>query len=399
MRELRHVLLRDLLTDSQNGLSKRNGDEGVLTPVLRLSDIFNGEINETNPREISLTSSEIQKYGLTAGDLVCIRVNGSKGLVGRVVPFRSKRKWAYCDHFIRLRPRHDIVDSRYVAHYLQTKVVRRHIELNMVSSAGQNTVSQGTMLNVVVPLPSLVEQRRTVEEIEKQFSRIDEAVATLQRVKASLQRYHAAVVDGAVANWPLIPLGDLLREPLRNGHSAKASSDGNGLRVFTLSAVTYGDFSERNTKKTVADPRKVAELWAQPGDIYIERSNTPDLVGTARLYRGPVDFAFIPDLLIRVRLIETTFPEYVELALQTGAARRYFKARAQGISGTMPKIDQSAVAAFPVPLPPRVEQRRIVAEIDRRLSIVREVGAEVDANLKRARSLRQAILSKAFSLD
>ena len=41
--------------------------------------------------------------------------------------------------------------------------------------------------------------------------------------------------------------------------------------------------------------------------------------------------------------------------------------------------------------------REIVAEIDRRLSIVREVEAEVDANLKRAQSLQQAILAKAFS--
>lgn len=51
---------------------------------------------------------------------------------------------------------------------------------------------------------------------------------------------------------------------------------------------------------------------------------------------------------------------------------------------------------LPLPLPPRAEQDRIVAEVDRRLSIVREVEAEVDANLKRAQALRQAVLAKAF---
>ena len=49
-----------------------------------------------------------------------------------------------------------------------------------------------------------------------------------------------------------------------------------------------------------------------------------------------------------------------------------------------------------LPIPPVAEQHRIVAEVDRRLSIVREVEAEVDANLKRAQALRQAVLSKAF---
>jgi type I restriction enzyme, S subunit len=58
----------------------------------------------------------------------------------------------------------------------------------------------------------------------------------------------------------------------------------------------------------------------------------------------------------------------------------------------------SQLESFPFPLPPLVEQRRIVAEVDRRLSIIREVEAEVDANLKRAQALRQAVLSKAFGV-
>ena len=44
-----------------------------------------------------------------------------------------------------------------------------------------------------------------------------------------------------------------------------------------------------------------------------------------------------------------------------------------------------------------VEQHRIVAEVDRRKSIAREVEAEVDANLKRAQALRQAVLARAFA--
>jgi type I restriction enzyme S subunit len=49
-------------------------------------------------------------------------------------------------------------------------------------------------------------------------------------------------------------------------------------------------------------------------------------------------------------------------------------------------------------LPPLAEQARIVAEVDRHLSIIREIEAEVDANLKRAQALRQATLAKAFGI-
>jgi type I restriction enzyme S subunit len=61
------------------------------------------------------------------------------------------------------------------------------------------------------------------------------------------------------------------------------------------------------------------------------------------------------------------------------------------------KIAQPQVASIRIPLPPAPERERIVAEVDRRLSIVREVEAEIDANLKRAQALRQAVLARAFA--
>ena len=50
-----------------------------------------------------------------------------------------------------------------------------------------------------------------------------------------------------------------------------------------------------------------------------------------------------------------------------------------------------------IPLPSLAEQKRIVAEVDRRLSLVREVEAQVEANSRRSDRLRQSILAEAFS--
>ena len=48
---------------------------------------------------------------------------------------------------------------------------------------------------------------------------------------------------------------------------------------------------------------------------------------------------------------------------------------------------------MPIPLPPIAEQRRIVSEVERRLSVVQQA----EASLARAERLRQSILKQAFS--
>jgi type I restriction enzyme, S subunit len=50
-----------------------------------------------------------------------------------------------------------------------------------------------------------------------------------------------------------------------------------------------------------------------------------------------------------------------------------------------------------IPLPPLAERTRIVAEVERRLSVVEELETAVSANLQRANRLRQSILQKAFT--
>ncbi len=185
------------------------------------------------------------------------------------------------------------------------------------------------------------------------------------------------------------PLSSFLREPLRNGHSATASADPNGIRTLTLTAVTVGDFSERNTKITSADAHRVKDLWLEPGDILIQRSNAPELVGTSRLYRGDRNYAIFPDLMIRVRLSDEADPRFVELVLQSQPLRQYFKGRAKGMSGSMPKIDQETISEAPIPHFHIDDQRRIVAEIEKQFTRL-EAGVaalrRVQANLKRYRA-------------
>lgn len=61
-----------------------------------------------------------------------------------------------------------------------------------------------------------------------------------------------------------------------------------------------------------------------------------------------------------------------------------------------PHFNIGAMKQTPLPLPPLDEQRQIVAEVERRLSVADAIEVEVEHSLKRAARLRQAILKKAF---
>jgi len=73
---------------------------------------------------------------------------------------------------------------------------------NQLESIGSGTTVKGIRLeqlrSLAFPLAPTNEQKRIVAEIEKQFSRLDEAVENLKRVKANLKRYKAAVLKAAV---------------------------------------------------------------------------------------------------------------------------------------------------------------------------------------------------------
>ena len=62
-------------------------------------------------------------------------------------------------------------------------------------------------------------------------------------------------------------------------------------------------------------------------------------------------------------------------------------------------VNGTKLKALVVPIPTIAEQHRIVAEVDRRLSVIEEIEATVAANLKRAERLRHSALAAAFQTD
>lgn len=162
--------------------------------------------------------------------------------------------------------------------------------------------------------------------------------------------------------------------------------------------MTLGDFDPKYTKMTIADPDRVANLWLQPGDILVERSNTAELVGTVAFYDGPTDWAIFPDLLIRARVNEEVArPQFVAAAMSSERSHRWLRSRAKGLAGSMPKIDQGTIGALTIPSPALRDQDAVLVSLAEAASTAARLSSEVGNARRRADALRNVLLQAAIS--
>ncbi len=89
---------------------------------------------------------------------------------------------------------HELIEPRYVVFYMgQVVSIFKHIGRGTTISG----VTKKQLSELEFLLPPRKEQGRIVAEIEKQFTRLDDAVAALKRVQANLKRYRASILKAA----------------------------------------------------------------------------------------------------------------------------------------------------------------------------------------------------------
>jgi type I restriction enzyme S subunit len=99
--------------------------------------------------------------------------------------------------------------------------------------------------------------------------------------------------------------------------------------------------------------------------------------------------------LIKVRFNPVELGNFVLYWLLSNGGRSQITIVASSTSGLY-TLSLSKVAVLAVPLPPLLEQKRIIEKIERRLSVADEIEKELDQALVRSGRLRQAVLKSAF---
>lgn len=140
-------------------------------------------------------------------------------------------------------------------------------------------------------------------------------------------------------------------------------------------------FHERNRRMV---PRANDVLFSREGA----------LLGIAVAVPEDLQFCLGQRMMV-FRLAPGVSAKYFESVLNSNVFRNQYKSEITGTAS--PHLNIRDIRRFGVPLPPLAEQLRIVAEVERRLSVVAAVESVVATNLARAARLRQSILQRAFT--
>lgn len=190
--------------------------------------------------------------------------------------------------------------------------------------------------------------------------------------------------------WRVVRLGDLVQsiEAGQNFKCEERPPRGDEVGVIKVSAVTWGEYDEEESK-TCTDPSRVdPRRIVTAGDFLFSRANTLELVGACVIATRVTRRLMLSDKILRLRL-HSVEPKWLLYVLRSCYGRAEMERLATGNQLSMRNISQESIRRLRVPLPPPVEQRRIVAAIEEHLSDL-DAGVaslkRVQANLKRYRA-------------
>lgn len=411
-----------------NGFAFRSShfsrDEGV--PLLRIRDVtkdstearYNGEFDSKY-----LVERDQLVVGMD-GDFNSALWSGPTALLNQRV--------------CRIDPDERFYDKRFLSYALPGYLAAIH---SRTSSVTVKHLSSKTVAKIPLPLPPLEEQRQIVAELEKHFTRLDAAVAALKRAQANLERYRASILQEA-CEGRLVPTEHTLaalekrsyepakvflarvigfEEPRETEHPqhppgwawvrlrdiaqiqgglAKGKRRKSGIRTepvpyLRVANVQRGFLDLSDVREIQATRGEIEQLRLREGDLLFTEGGDRDKLGRGWIWSNEVESCIHQNHIFRARLLtEAISPKFVSWYANT-MGRTYFEQQGKQTTN-LASISLSKLRDLPLAIPPEREQKRIVVELERQLSILDQVSLEIEGELGRAAALRKAILKRAF---
>lgn len=414
MSEWKKVKIGDFLTEREG---RYKPDDSKITKYKRLDKIdFSGTIH------ISDKPTKTDMIIVHPGDLVISGINVAKGAVA---VYQGDEPVCATIHYSSYTFDSSKVDLDYFKYFVKSPAFIAALQ-KQVKGGIKTEIKPKHLLPLEISIPDLLTQQRILKKISLQLQKTEQLSVEIESQKRYIKQLRQNIMQEAIEgkltvdwrkqnpvqkgnpdydaealfeqiqkeraykekqigvspitdeekpfeipnSWKWVRLGEIIKEPPRNGYSPKAVDFETSIKTLKLGAITYGVFAPNEYKYINEEIPKDAYCWLQNGDFLIERSNSIEYVGICAIYTGKDNEFMYPDLLMRFRTQDILSKQYIHTALISPFNRSYFMSKAKGAQKTMPKINQECVVNTMIPLPPLKEQEEIVSTVETLLAKV-----------------------------
>ena len=192
-----HIKLRQL-GSLKNGLNFSHSDDVANIKFLGVGcfkdNMILSEVDDFADEHIDFEISE--EYLLSNGDIVFVRSNGSKELVGRSIMVENiDYPVTFSGFCIRFRNMHtELVDNRFLLYYFRTTHFKQSLLKYSNDSTNINNLNQEMLNAIRINAPVIAEQKLLVKKMEDQIFVFDSLITEKESLINDLEAYKKSLI-------------------------------------------------------------------------------------------------------------------------------------------------------------------------------------------------------------
>lgn len=185
------------VADMKNGLNFNVVPNGKTLKFLGIGDFKDHYVLDSEEMfsDILVNDEITNEYMLQSGDIIFVRSNGSKELVGRAVMVENVTfPLSYSGFCIRFRNlRTDILNSKYLLYFFRSPYFRKQLEKYSQGSNITN-INQVLLSQISIIIPPFEVQLMAIRKVEKLLAEIDKLTTGKKEIVSALERYKKALI-------------------------------------------------------------------------------------------------------------------------------------------------------------------------------------------------------------
>ena len=378
----------------KNGLNFSPNDSGISYYFLGVGDFLNRNVIDVrNLGHIHLKDKLDESYLIKDQDLVFVRSNGSKSLVGRSVLIKSNQEEAtYSGFCIRFRSDNKCTTTKYIQHLINVGYLKRFL---VYEGRGTNitNLNQDILGRLSFPIPPIAEQDRVLHilsiwdtAIEKQSELVEKLKlrkrALMQQLLTGKKR-----LPGFSGEWKVQRIKDHFMQ-------IEDRNDGKGHIPMTISA-KYGLVSQKDKfDRVVAGNSLEKYTLLRKVDFAYNKGNS-NLYEMGCIYRLKEESAVVPFVYICFRTKDNTCSEfYKHFFINHGLDSQLKRIITSGARGDgLLNVNSEDFMSLKIPHP-IIEEQEAIANVlnsaDKEIELAKE---KLSNLLSQKRGLMQQLLT------